>query len=161
MFKKLLLLLLPIASFAVFVLMLQILYVLPQVGGTAFIFAFGCIPLCWTCSTACGYHEVKRKRVTFPKSVSASKIFLFVSFFAILASGVALFAGRDIGLLLSAFFVLFCSAICCLVSVFITFFTIIRSQQDFYSWVIFMTQIFWAVASFYIYFLIGELELIH
>ncbi|MCL2624713.1 MAG: hypothetical protein FWD31_13710, partial [Planctomycetaceae bacterium] len=126
MIRSLSILILPIASIVVFALMMQILGVLREDGGIAFVFAFGCEPLCWACSTACGLYAVKQNGTAFPKSELASKIFLYVSFISILASGVALVAGLDIGLLLLAFFVLFCGAVCCLISVFITFFIIVR-----------------------------------
>ena len=143
-------LLLPIASFVVFVLMFLILNgPLQESRGVDFVFAFGCTPFCWSCSIACGLHAVKRKKTTFPKSEGVSKILLYFSFFSILASGVALASGRDIGLLLLAFFVLFCGAVCCLVSIFITFIIVIRDVLDLHTWVIFITQMFWMFASFY------------
>jgi hypothetical protein len=94
--------------------------------------------ICGICLVANGLYAVQRKKTQFPKLYITSLILLTLS----------------IGLLctVTLFFPLLLIFACCLVSLFITLFVIIReARNDVYTWIILLTQLLWGFAWYFFY----------
>ena len=144
--------LLLITSLAVVALLFAILFgPLREGRGSAFGFAFGCAPLCWLCSVACGLCAVKRNNAAFPKLEMVSFMLLGLLFFSFMASWIVLNSMLDDAARVIAGVVYASGALWCLVSLLVTIVVIFRDARNFSTWIIFITQILWATSSFHFY----------
>jgi hypothetical protein len=147
-------------SVAVFVLLLLILFG-PLAGTWApysvVNFTFYCMSFSWLWSTAWGWYAVKRKD-SFPKLTVTSSILFMLSLSSLMLLFVALGPLRfEESTWQIREMAIYSGAVWCLASIFITLFVIIKEVRDTLSWVILMTQVFWAAAAFFFYVLAGAI----